>query len=88
MPPETCPNCGANVPPRAKACPDCGSDDATGWSEKSYADNLGLPDDNFNYEKFVQEEFGSARAKPHGLHWVWWLTALGLVLLFAFFFFR
>ena len=62
MPPETCPNCGADVPPKAKACPECGSDARTSWSEKAYADNLGLPDDEFNYDEFVEREFGKGKA--------------------------
>jgi hypothetical protein len=82
--PEICPNCGALVPPKAKACPGCGSDEKTGWSDSAHADNLGIPDENFDYDKFVKEEFGSV-PKPRGLHWLWWLTALILVLLFLFF---
>ncbi len=31
----TCPNCGADVPIKAKACPECGSDEDTGWSEEA-----------------------------------------------------
>lgn len=30
--PSICPNCGEAVPPRAAACPECGSDESTGWS--------------------------------------------------------
>ena len=44
MAPETCPNCGADVPSGAKACPECGADEQTGWSETAYASHLGLPD--------------------------------------------
>ena len=88
MAPETCPNCGVDVPRHAKACPECGADEKTGWSESAHAENLGIPDENFDYDKFVEEEFGSGRAKPRGIHWVWWLTALLLVVLFVFFFFR
>ena len=29
----TCPNCGADVPAKAKACPECGADEKTGWAE-------------------------------------------------------
>jgi uncharacterized membrane protein YvbJ len=29
----TCPHCGAAVPSDASACPECGSDEETGWSE-------------------------------------------------------
>jgi len=88
VPPEVCPNCGAIVPRNAKACPGCGSDEKTGWSDSAYADNLGIPDENFDYENFVKEEFGSRSPKPRGIHWVWWLTALLLVGLFMFFWFR
>ena len=87
MAPEICPSCGAAVPPRAKACPGCGADEATGWSESAQADHLGLPDENFDYEKFVQSEFGG-ETKPRGISWLWWITALGLILIFIFFFFR
>jgi len=87
MTPEICPNCGALVPRRAKACPACGADEKTGWSDSAEADRLGIPDENFDYDKFVQDEFGG-RAKPRGIHWVWWLTALLLVVLFLFFWFR
>ena len=88
MNPEVCPNCGAEVPRKAKVCPGCGADEKTGWSDAAYADNLGIPDDNFDYENFVQEEFSSRQPKPRGVHWVWWLTALFLVVLFLFFWFR
>jgi hypothetical protein len=45
MMPETfpCPNCGAAVPLKAKACPECGSDEETGWSEAAPYLHL-LPD--------------------------------------------
>ena len=39
-----CSNCGAEVPSRALACPECGSDDQTGWSEDTLYDGLDLPD--------------------------------------------
>jgi hypothetical protein len=39
-----CSNCGATVPSRALACPECGSDDRTGWSEDTLYDGLDLPD--------------------------------------------
>jgi hypothetical protein len=29
-----CPNCGAVIPAKSPACPECGSDEETGWSEK------------------------------------------------------
>jgi len=83
MPPEVCPNCGAEVPPRARACPQCGSDEQTGWSEKANSDNLGLPDEEFDYDDYVQREFGKPSPVPSGIHWLWWLVAATLVILFA-----
>jgi hypothetical protein len=85
MPPESCPNCGADVPRNAKACPGCGADEKTGWSDTAYASSLGLPDEEFNYDEFVKEEFGGA-SKPRGISWLWWVTALLLVLLLLFLF--
>ncbi len=85
MPPETCPNCGADVPRQAKACPSCGADEDTGWSDSAYASRLGIPDEKFEYDEFVKEEFGHVRVKPRGLNWFWWLTALVLGVLFLFF---
>lgn len=79
MPPETCPNCGAEVPPRAKACPQCGSDERTGWSEDAQSGRLDLPDEDFDYEDYVKREF-NGEIKPRGLHWFWWLVALLLLI--------
>lgn len=80
MTPEVCPNCGAEVPPNAKACPNCGADEKTGWSEEAKADDLGLPDENFDYEEFVKREFRTGKSLlPHGIHWLWWIVAVLLV---------
>jgi hypothetical protein len=86
MPPEFCPNCGAEVPPSAKACPNCGSDEQTGWSGQARCDGLDLPGENFDYDDFVKREFGGQKPVPPGIHWFWWCVAIivaaGLVLLF------
>lgn len=37
-----CPNCGEDVPIKAKSCPGCGSDENTGWSEDTIYDGLDL----------------------------------------------
>jgi hypothetical protein len=83
--PETCPACGADVPRGARACPECGSDESTGWSDHAQAQSLDLPDDEFNYNEFVQREFGPKKNKLH-VHWFWWLTAVALLGLFVWFF--
>lgn len=79
--PQECPNCGADVPRHAVACPECGSDESTGWSERAEAGNLDLPDDeDFDYEDFVRSEFGgedrTARKK--------WVSIGAAVLLLVF----
>jgi len=71
-----CPNCGTEVPPKAKACPECGSDEQTGWSEQAHQDGLDLPDENFDYNDFVEREFGKAKPIPRGIHWFWWLIGV------------
>ena len=86
--PEICPQCGSQVPPNAKACPECGSDERTGWSEEALTAGLDLPDQEFNYEDFVEREFGgSRRVRPPGIPWFWWLVALGLAGAFLAFWF-
>ena len=39
-----CPHCGAQVPSNATACPECGSDSETGWSDAAAYDDLLLRD--------------------------------------------
>ncbi len=88
MAPEFCPNCGASVPPNAKACPECGADEQTGWSEAASTDGLGLPDDSFDYDEFTKREFGRPGLVPHGIHWAWWIVAALLAAGFLFFWLR
>ena len=88
MPPETCPNCGAEVPPKARACPECGADETTGWSEAALADGLDLPDENFDYNDFVKREFGGKSPVPRGIHWFWWVVALVVAAIFIAFWVR
>lgn len=80
-PPETCPNCGADVPRNARACPECGSCEKTGWSEEASASGLDLPgaDDEFNYDDFVKREFGDGEPRPRGISWFWWVAGLIVV---------
>ena len=75
------------MPSEARACPECGSDETTGWSEEAAASSLDLPEETFDYERFVKEEFGQRSPVPSGIHWVWWAVAIGLVAAFFFFWF-
>lgn len=84
--PEVCPNCGADVPRNAKACPECGACEETGWSEAATTSGLGLPDEDFDYKEFVEMEFGERR-KRHGTAWFWCtigilLTTIILIMIF------
>lgn len=81
----TCPNCGAELPRNAKVCPACGSDEQTGWSEEARVGGLDLPDEEFNYDEFVEREFGGKKKSPvpHGIHWFWWAVAVALILMFV-----
>jgi anaerobic ribonucleoside-triphosphate reductase len=82
--PEICPHCGAEVPANSRSCPECGSDDETGWSERATTRRLDLPDPEFDYDDFVKREFGEeseARLKPRGVSWGWWIVAVILILI-------
>jgi hypothetical protein len=77
-PPDDCAQCGAAIPPRARACPGCGADERTGWREPSVYDGLNLPDD---------ETDDDARSAPRSsrprdrLAWYWVLTIVAVLLL-------
>ena len=85
--PRVCPVCSEDVPRAALACPACGADHTSGWREDAETyDAVDLPGQDFNYEEFVKQEFGSSRRPP--IKAVWWLTAILLVAaLFAIYFF-
>jgi predicted nucleic acid-binding Zn ribbon protein len=76
--PETCANCGAEIPPTARACPECGADERTGWAEQSIYDGLDLPEDE---EERAQAS--RSRQQHETNRWFWWLIATVLILLFT-----
>ena len=78
--PEVCPVCGTEVPRNAKACPECGSDEQTGWSEQAETGGLDLPDEHFDYKDFVDREFGGKKPVPRGQHWFWWVLAIVVII--------
>jgi hypothetical protein len=84
MAPDTCPNCGAKVPPNAKACPECGSDEETGWSDEPQTSGLDLPEENFDYGDFLKKEFGGRSPAPRGIKWYWWVVAVMALVAFLF----
>jgi hypothetical protein len=76
---KVCPFCGAEISLRAKACRECGADDQTGWSDKTYLDGIDLGDD-LDYDKIAASEFGTGRKRPK--HLVRTVIAAFLLLLF------
>jgi len=43
-----------------------------------------LPDESFDYEDFVEREFGKKKVLPHGISWFWWLIAALVAVLVSF----
>jgi hypothetical protein len=87
MTPEICPVCGEVVPAKAKACPECGADEQTGWSDDAKADALGIPSENFDYDDYIKREFqGEKPKRKFGPIWI--ATALILLAIFAWAFLR
>lgn len=75
-PPDECANCGAAIPRGARACPECGADERTGWRETSIYDGLDLPDDAY------ADEPSAAPGRPRrraGLKWLWIIAGLLLL---------
>ena len=79
--PKVCPVCGEDVPPKALACPECGSCHNTGWKEDADVyDGLDLPDDEFDYDEYLKREFGGGGNPAQG-NLIWWVTGFVLLLL-------
>ena len=80
--PEVCPVCGEDIPRNALACPECGADYNSGLREDAdIYDAVDLPDEDFNYDEFVRQEFGPS-PKPAAIKTIWWITALLVIVVF------
>jgi hypothetical protein len=77
-PPEECAQCGTAIPRRARACPECGADERTGWREASIYDGLDLPDSAWDTENPGNASSGRMR-RINGVAWPWWVVGLLLV---------
>ncbi|MFN0125221.1 MAG: hypothetical protein ACKV19_00870 [Verrucomicrobiales bacterium] len=80
-----CPDCGAEVRVGSRGCARCASDRATKawdqrkpWEQDDVYDGLDLPDDEFNYDEFVEKEFRGGRRKTWR-EWFWWGVAVALL---------
>ncbi|MEO1842778.1 MAG: hypothetical protein ABGZ37_00710 [Akkermansiaceae bacterium] len=85
-----CPTCGSEVKV-GRACPGCvpkknkrkkrvsaGLKKRKAWEQDSIYDGLGIPDDEFDYEEFIDREFSSKPHRQIRIKWYWWATALVL----------
>lgn len=83
-PPGQCPACGEWVPRKAAACDCCGACERSGWkAESDVYDGIDLPDDDFDYDAFIAEEFDEGKTKRNMSN-VWWWVALVLAAAFLF----
>lgn len=82
-PPGECPVCGEFVPRGLVSCPACGSCGKSGWRGDAAYDGLDLPDEpeDFNYNDFVEREFGNRQKSSHLPGNFWWWVALALLIL-------
>ena len=86
-PPAECAQCGATIPPRASACPECGADERTGWREASIYDGMDLPESAWSDEanedatSSTSREIGRTRRgrDVNGIAWYWWCAGVALL---------
>ena len=80
--PFICPNCGAEVPAKASACPECGADEKTGWSDDTIYDGTGIEDpDEFKYEDWKRREVEGRWTRRTSKQWFWWVVGVLIVAL-------
>lgn len=79
-PPDNCANCGADIPRNARACPECGADERTGWRENDTYDGLDLPDEEDRSNPFTRRTDDHEASANGGLTWYWTAVALALLI--------
>ena len=92
-PPEVCPVCDRDVPPNAKACPNCGACYESGWKEETDDDSdqeidydlVDLPDEVLDEDERRARESRQVK-RIISPRWRW--IALGLALLWLYIFWR
>ncbi len=75
--PAECAVCGTPLARSARACPECGADERTGWRETSVYDGIDLPDDE-------PVAIHARPGRPAGLPWYWLAVAALLLFLLGF----
>lgn len=76
-----CPRCSAKHKPRKSNKKPV---ERKSWEQDASADGLDLPDDDFDYDDFVQREFGRSPHRSIGIAWYWYAVAVFLLVLFVF----
>ena len=83
-----CPTCGKRMLTTAKVCRHCGQAPSVDSQTHMTLDSGGYDDseDDFDYDEFLEEEFGSNLARPRRVKvWVWltaWLLIVAMLLPF------
>ena len=74
-----CPHCGADLKPNAVGCPECGSDESTGWKSAAMFEHPDVaPFDDDDYRATFAKEFG--RRKPPRKAFPWKPFVVGTIL--------
>ena len=76
-----CPVCGEEIYDGMLACPECGADDNSGWSGEVFSEPDFDAPGEFDYDRFVEEEFGTPRKKS-GKELMWAVVAIVLIVAF------
>lgn len=71
-PPPECAQCGATLSRQARACPECGADERTGWREADVYDGLDLPEEAWQDTPDTVQPMSTKRRLP----WYWIATTL------------
>ncbi|MDA7920358.1 hypothetical protein N9B73_01270 [Verrucomicrobiales bacterium] len=80
-----CPQCDAGVSPNAQGCHACGARKGEGrWLRSEIYDGIGVDgDDDFDYDEFIETEFGSGQRRKTTKEKFWWAVAVLMLLVFV-----
>lgn len=59
-----CPHCGESVRQDAKVCRHCGATEDCGWNDTACDDDGYPAEDDFDYDEYLDREFGSKYESP------------------------
>ena len=82
-----CPYCGAALPAKAQGCPECGSDDSTGWApEETQHEAAWTEDEDESYQEVIRSLPGGGGEKAGRSSSEITLAIIALIALAAFLF--